>query len=252
MSDALGAAPRLSIVAPMYNEADGIDQFVTQLSSAYAAIASAGIPTDAVEVIAVNDGSTDATAERLAALARDGRLRVVTHERNRGLGAALWTGFEAARSDVIVTVDADCTYHLSGVGDLVRLLDDRTSIVTASPYHPQGRVDGVPPFRLFLSRSLSRVYNLVLGSGLHTYTSMFRAYRRAALQAVPSHESGFIAVTHLLVFPILAGHRVVEHPAVLGGRRYGASKLRVLRVIREHLGLVGRIVLWRMRLRRRV
>jgi dolichol-phosphate mannosyltransferase len=236
----------------MYNEADGIDQLVSQLSSAYAGIASAGIPTDAVEVIAVNDGSTDATAERLAALARDGRLRVVTHERNRGLGSALWTGFDAARSDVIVTVDADCTYDLSGVGDLVRLLDDRTSIVTASPYHPRGRVDGVPPFRLFLSRSLSRLYNLVLGSGIHTYTSMFRAYRRDALQAVPSHESGFIAVTHLLVFPILAGHRVVEYPTVLGARRYGVSKLRVLRVIREHLGLVGRIVLWRMRLRRRV
>lgn len=245
-------APRLSIVAPMYNEADGLDQFVSQLPLALAAVAAAGIPSDAVEVIAVNDGSSDATAERLAALARDGRLRVVTHERNRGLGAALWTGFEAARADVIVTVDADCTYHLSGVGDLVRLLDDRTSIVTASPYHPRGRVVGVPPFRLFLSRSLSRLYNVVLRSGLHTYTSMFRAYRRAALEAVPLRENGFIAVTHLLVFPILAGHRVVEHPTELGGRRFGTSKLRVLRVIRQHLGLIARIVLWRVKLRPRI
>jgi dolichol-phosphate mannosyltransferase len=236
----------------MYNEAEGLDQFMSQLPSAFAAIAGAGIPSDSIEVIAVNDGSTDATAERLAALERQGRLRVVTHERNRGLGAALWTGFEAARADVIVVVDADCTYHLSEIGGLVRLLDDRTSIVTASPYHPRGRAVGVPPFRLFLSRSLSRLYNLVLGSGLHTYTSMFRAYRRPALQAVPVHDSGFIAVTHLLVFPIIAGHRVLEHPTVLSSRRFGTSKLRILRVIRQHLGLLARIVLWRARLRRRI
>jgi len=236
----------------MYNEAEGLEQFIGQLPSAFAAIAAAGIPRDVVEVIAVDDGSTDTTAERLAALAHDGRVRVVTHERNRGLGAALWTGFEAARADVIVTVDADCTYHLSGIGELVRLLDDDTSIVTGSPYHPLGRAIGVPPFRLFLSRSLSRLYNLVLGSGLHTYTSLFRAYRRRALHAVPVHDSGFIAVTHLLVFPILAGHRVVEHPTVLGGRRFGSSKLRVLRVIRQHLGLLARIVLWRTGLRRRI
>lgn len=236
----------------MYNEAEGLEQFIGQLPSAFAAIADAGIPRDLVEVIAVDDGSTDTTAERLAALAREGRVRVVTHERNRGLGAALWTGFEAARADVVVTVDADCTYHLSGIGDLVRLLDDDTSIVTGSPYHPLGRAIGVPPFRLFLSRSLSRLYNLVLGSGLRTYTSMFRAYRRHALQAVPVHDSGFIAVTHLLVFPILAGHRVVEHPTVLGSRRFGASKLRVLSVIRQHLGLLARIVLWRTGLRRRI
>jgi dolichol-phosphate mannosyltransferase len=245
----MSSAPRLSIIAPMYNEADGLDQFMDQLPSAFAAIAASGVPTDAVEVIAVDDGSTDATPERLAALSRSGRLRVVTHARNRGLGAALWTGFAAARADVIVTVDADCTYHLSGIGDLLRLLDDDTSIVTGSPYHPQGQAVGVPPFRLFLSRSLSRLYNLVLGSGLYTYTSLFRAYRRTALQAVPVHDSGFIAVTHLLVFPILAGHRVREHPAVLRGRRFGTSKLRVVRVIRQHLGLLARIVLLRLRLR---
>lgn len=235
----------------MYNEAEGLHQFMEQLPTALAAVADSGIPSGAVEVIAVDDGSTDATPERLAALAREGHLRVVTHERNRGLGAALWTGFEAARADVIVTVDADCTYHLSGIGDLLRLLDDGTSIVTASPYHPRGRAVDVPPFRLFLSRSLSRLYNLVLGSDLHTYTSLFRAYRRRALQAVPVHDSGFIAVTHLLVLPILAGHRVREHPAVLRGRRFGTSKLKVARVIRQHLGLLARIVLLRLRLRRR-
>ena len=92
----------------------------------------------------------------------------------------------------------------------------------------------------------------VLGTGLYTYTSMFRAYRRPSLEVVPVHDSGFIAVTHLLVFPVLAGYRVVEHPTVLSGRRFGTSKLRVVRVIRQHLVLLTRIVLWRTGLRRRI
>lgn len=239
--------PRLSIIAPMFNEADGLAQFAEQLDAALIALAEVGVPASQVEVIAVDDGSSDTTAERLRELAGRGRLRVVTHGVNRGLGAALWSGFAAARGELVAAVDADCTYALTELAALMALMDAGTGIVTASPYHARGRVDGVPPIRLFLSRSLSRLYNVVLGAGLHTYTAMFRIYRRSAIELVPVHADGFIAVTHLLAYPLLAGVRVREHPTVLGGRRFGTSKLRIARVIRQHLGLLFRLALLRLR-----
>lgn len=242
-------APLLSIVAPMYDEADGLPLFASQLTDALDALERVGIPRDRVEVVAVDDGSRDATPRLLSDLEAAGRLRVVTHPANRGLGAALWSGFAAARGELIATVDSDCTYPLSEIASLVGLLDDATSIVTASPYHPRGGVVGVPPLRLFLSRSVSRLYNVVLGAGLHTYTAMFRVYRRAALAHVPLRADGFIAVTHLLVFPLLDGLRVREHPTVLGVRRYGTSKIKVARVIRQHVRLL--LVLAVRRARRR-
>jgi dolichol-phosphate mannosyltransferase len=237
--------PLLSIVAPMFNEAEGIPLFVSQLAEALTALEGVRIPRERVEVIAVDDGSRDATPALLRELEAAGQLRVVTHATNRGLGAALWSGFGAARADLIATVDADCTYRLSDVAALVVLLDEQTSIVTASPYHPNGRVVGVPAFRLFLSRSLSRLYNAVLGTGLHTYTAMFRVYRRSALAHVPFHVDGFLAVTHLLVFPLLDGLSVREYPTTLGVRRFGTSKLRIARVIRQHLRLLLMLALRR-------
>lgn len=230
--------PLLSIVAPMYNEADGLPLFAAQVDEALVALERAGIPRSRVEVIAVDDGSRDGTPSLLRDLEHAGRLRVVTHPTNRGLGAALWSGFDAARAALIATVDADCTYRLADVAALLKLLDDGTSIVTASPYHRRGAVVGVPPLRLFLSRSLSRLYSIVLGTELRTYTAMFRIYRRTALEHVPVHVDGFIAVTHLLVFPLLDGLGVREYPTTLGARRFGASKLKLLRVIREHLRLL--------------
>lgn len=220
----------------MHNEAEALPTFRAQLDDALAVLADRlRIGPDEIEVVVVDDGSTDDTGAGVMAIAPGRPIRLVRHEQRRGLGAALWTGFGAASGATIVTVDADCTYPLVEIVDLLALLDPDTSIVTASPYHPAGGVEGVPPLRLFLSRTLSRLYNVVLRTHLHTYTAMFRAYRRAALADVPRRSDGFVAVTEMLVFPLLAGHRVREHPTVLHRRQTGVSKIRVARVIREHL-----------------
>ena len=79
-------------------------------------------------------------------------LCVLSHEQNRGLGAALRTGFAHSRSDVVVTTDADGTYEFGEILGLCALLLPDVDVVTASPYHPEGGVDGVPAYRLLLSQ----------------------------------------------------------------------------------------------------
>ena len=81
---------------------------------------------------------------------------------------------------------------------MIPLLGPDVSVVTASPYHPQGRVKNVPSWRLGLSRGASFLYRRVFRQQLHTYTSCFRVYRRSALQGLEIDEGGFLGVAEML------------------------------------------------------
>jgi dolichol-phosphate mannosyltransferase len=130
---------------------------------------------------------------------------------------------------------------------MIPLLSEGVDLVTASPYHPQGGVKNVPRWRLFLSKSLSRLYRLVLRQKLYTYTSCFRVYRRQTVVKVEVERGGFFGVTELLGRVDLAGGGIVEFPATLEARMLGRSKMKVLRTITGHLGLLMQFVRLRLR-----
>jgi hypothetical protein len=145
-------------------------------------------------------------------------------------------------------MDCDCTYDPHELGRMIPLLTEGVDVVTASPYHPQGKVRNVPRWRLFLSKSLSRLYRVVLRQKLHTYTSCFRVYRRQAALDVTVERGGFFGVTEMLGRLDLDGRRIVEFPTTLEARMLGRSKMKVLGTIAGHLGLL--LLLVRLRARR--
>jgi hypothetical protein len=114
-------------------------------------------------------------------------------------------------------------------------------VVTASPYHARGGVANVPRWRLALSRTLSFAYRTLLRSPIRTWTSCFRVYRRAAVVDLPLANEGFLGTAELLVRVLRRGGRVAEHPCVLEARLFGVSKMKVLRTIGGHLGLLCRV-----------
>jgi len=222
----------LSIIIPCYNEAQNIPLLVQQLFPVVDQLNH----DRSTQVVLVDDGSTDDTLARLQELAVDRAwVHVVGHEQNRGLGAAVRTGFAHANGDVIITTDSDGTYPFGEIPRLLELLTPNVDIVVASPYHPQGNVQGVPAYRLMLSQGASLLYRLLLDWRLHTYTSLFRAYRRQVVERVPSAADGFLMPAEFLANAILMGHRVAEYPTVLHVRRHGQSKARVARIILAHL-----------------
>jgi dolichol-phosphate mannosyltransferase len=176
-------------------------------------------------------------------------VKVLTHAHNRGLGAAMRTGFAHAQGDVIVTTDSDGTYPFAEIPPLLECLTPEVDMVVASPYHPQGSVEGVAPYRRLLSQGASLIYRLLLDWHLHTYTSMFRAYRREVIERVPSRANGFLMPAEFLAHSILMGYRAVEYPTVLHVRRHGQSKARVARIILAHLRFQADLV-WRRLTRR--
>jgi dolichol-phosphate mannosyltransferase len=223
----------LTIVVPCFNEVDNVAGLVSELGPVVERLRS----ERSVELLFVDDGSSDGTAalleERFNA---EADTRVIRHERNRGLGAALRTGFEQASGEVIVVTDSDASYPFVLIPRLLEALEPGVDVVTGSCYHPDGGVENVPRYRLLLSRTASAMYRVLLDARLHTYTCMFRAYRRRVLDTVPFESNDFLAVTQLLVNAVRMGYTVRELPCTLRARRYGASKARVIRVARSHLG----------------
>lgn len=242
VSDVAAATARvpITLVMPCFNEEtvlpylrNTLDRVTRDLGAKYD-----------VRYLFVDDGSSDATWPLLQQIF--GPLpgcRIVRHEVNRGVAAAILTGIKGAETEVVGSIDCDCTYDPRQLTEMIPKLGEDVAIVTASPYHPSGRVANVPPWRLVLSQTLSFLYRRAFRQKLYTYTSCFRVYRRSHVKDLELRESGFLGVAETLILLDGQGKRIVEHPAVLEVRLLGHSKMKLMRTIAGHLRLLGRMAL---------
>ncbi|HEX6107009.1 MAG TPA: DUF3473 domain-containing protein [Gemmatimonadales bacterium] len=231
------AAP-VTVVIPCYNEENSLPTLARALDLLEPELA----PRYALRYVFVDDGSSDATWPLLQQLfgGRPG-CELVRHPANRGLAAAIQTGIRAAATEIVCSIDCDCTYDPQELGRMLPLLVEGVDLVTASPYHPLGSVRNVPRWRLLLSRGASGLYGLVLRQKLSTYTSCFRVYRREAVVDITLREPGFLGIAELVGEMDLHGRGVVEHPATLEVRLLGRSKMKIARTVVGHLGLLARL-----------
>jgi dolichol-phosphate mannosyltransferase len=229
----------ISVVIPVFNEEAGIAQLQERL-----AVVREKWRERRVEFVFVNDGSSDATQLVLEnTFGNDPQCRIVKHAVNRGIGAAFRTGFSNSQGSIICTIDADCSYGPENLYSLVTALDEQNAdIAVASPYHPQGKVEGVPRWRLVLSKGCSLFYRTVAPVRLYTYTSVFRAYRKPVVDAVELRENGFVSAAEVLIRAAEQGFRITEVPMTLHARKIGQTKMKILRTIREHLRLMAKNV----------
>jgi dolichol-phosphate mannosyltransferase len=154
----------------------------------------------------------------------------------------LRTGVSLSSGDIIVTLDADGTYPFEIVPALVAAIERGADIATASPYHPDGGVDGVSPIRLLFSRGASLCYRVIVDRRVATYTAMVRAYRADVLRQAISANDGFLHVAMTLVEARRRGAQIVEIPAVLHQRQVGVSKAKVWRITRAHTRYMAQII----------
>lgn len=245
----------VSIVIPCFNEADNVGKLTAEFVPVVQGIIGSRLPGGetiaAAEVIFVDDGSTDGTHDALMGAFGALNLPAITfrfeqHPQNRGLGAALRTGLGSAAGEVIVTTDSDGTYLFSTIPDLLACLKPGVSIVTASPYAPGGAIANVEGYRIFLSKGSSLLYRILVDRHIHTYTSLFRAYRREVVERISFESDGFLAGTELMVKAMLDGYSVAEYPTTLYSRAFGASKAKIMRTIRAHLRFQGEVLLYRL------
>ena len=228
----------VSVVIPCYNEEKALPYLANTLRSVEAEL---GAQYD-LRFIFVDDCSRDRTWELLQELfAANPRYQLVRHEQNGGVAEAILTGLRAAESEIVCSMDCDCTYDPHELSRMIPLLTADVAMVTASPYHPEGAVRNVPNWRLSLSWGASWLYRKILRQPLYTYTSCFRVYRRSVVKHLHLQESGFLGVAEMLGKLDLSGARIVEYPATLEVRLFGESKMKIGRTILGHLKLMARL-----------
>jgi dolichol-phosphate mannosyltransferase len=246
MTEAIRKVPRIFVVLPAYNEEGAIEPL---LENILAVTEWSGLQIDTV---VVDDGSRDGTAHSVRAYADRGVV-LVQHAVNRGLHEAVRTGLlhvlkTASDDDAIVTLDADNTHHPQLIPPMIDRLEAGADVVIASRFAPGGRMVGAP----FIRHVYSVGARLVLRTrfpmkGVRDYTCGYRAYRADVLKAAFArwgaefmNVPGFSCMLDILLRLRTMGVTVVEVPLVL---RYDLkvtpSKLRVVRTIRNTLGLVA-------------
>jgi glycosyltransferase involved in cell wall biosynthesis len=205
-----GASPALSVVIPAYNEAANVELCYRELVEV---LEAEGRP---FEVVFVDDGSTDGTAEALRRIARaDGRVRVVRLRRNAGQTAALDAGFRAARGAVVVTMDADLQNDPRDIPKLLAALPGRDAVCG-------WRVDRHDPWaKRLASRVANRVRDRFTRDGVHDTGCTLKAFRREALQRLHLYRGMHRFLPALLQ---MEGFRVTEVPVSHRPRRAGTSK----------------------------
>lgn len=230
--------PPVTIVVPFFNEEESLAYFDRTLALVIRELKIRYEP----RFVLVDDGSSDATFEALGArFGHRPECKIIRHDKNRGVAAAILTGIRAADTEIVCSMDCDCTYDPRHLLLMIPLLTPGVDLVTASPYHPEGAVANVPEWRLLLSRTLSRLYSAALGDDIHTWTSCFRVYRRRSVADISLENEGFLGVAETLIKVLEAGGRVVESPATLESRLFGESKMKIAGTIADHLGLLARV-----------
>jgi glycosyltransferase involved in cell wall biosynthesis len=212
--------PELSVFLPVYNEEPNLPPLHAKLDVALKALGRT------VEIIYVDDGSTDGSLKVLRELARlDNRVRVVALRRNYGQTAAMAAGIDAACGHVLIPMDADMQNDPADIARLLEKLDEGYDVVSGWRKNRQDKLIT----RKIPSMLANRLISWIGGVPLHDYGCSLKAYRRESIQDVRLYGEMHRFIP---IYASWAGARVAEIPVEHHARTMGKSKYGLSRTLK--------------------
>jgi len=208
--------PSLSVIIPCYNEVRTVRDIVLRV-----------LAEDIVdEVILVDDGSDDGTRAELQALEAEGhsRLRLFYHERNRGKGAALVTGFRQASCEVFIIQDADYEYDPREYGLLLKPIQEGLTTVVYGSRFLGGTRKAMNFWNMVANKGLTLLANILFNAILSDIETCYKCFRREVVQDMQIDARGFEFEPEFTAKVLRRGIRIVEVPISYYGREYHEGK----------------------------
>jgi len=204
----------LSVIVPVFNERTTVAEVIRR-------IRAVSLPV-AVEVIVVDDGSSDGTDKVLAALG-DSTVRVINHGVNQGKGAAVRTGLESVRGDLVLIQDADLEYDPEDWNKLLEpLLRGKANVVYGSRF--TGERKNMMPLHWMGNRFLSLVTNVLYSSTLSDMETCYKLFDRKVLEGITIESDNFDFEPEITAKVLRRGYRIYEVPISYAGREADEGK----------------------------
>ena len=206
---------KLSVIMPVYNERQFIEEAVRQVAAVKLAD----------EILVVDDGSTDGTRDLYPAIqALEPTVRVILQSHNQGKGAAVRAGFQQATGDILLIQDADLEYDPRDYAALIRpIVEGRADVVYGS------RLRGGPTRAMFFwhmlgNKFLSLVTNILYNAILTDMETCYKVFRADVVRSLPLRARGFEFEPEITSKVLKRGHRIYEVPISYYGREFTEGK----------------------------
>jgi glycosyltransferase involved in cell wall biosynthesis len=204
----------LSVIVPVFNERSTVAEVIRR-------IRAVELPVD-IEVIVVDDGSSDGTDKVLAAMG-DSTVRIISHPHNKGKGAAVRTGLEAVRGDLVLIQDADLEYDPADWPKLMQpILRGKAHVVYGSRF--TGERKNMMPLHWIGNRFLSLVTNLLYSSTLSDMETCYKLFDARALKGITVQSDKFDFEPEITAKVLRRGYRIYEVPISYAGREADEGK----------------------------
>ena len=208
--------PSLSVVIPCYNEVNTVQDVVSRVLA----------ETIVDELVIVDDGSTDGTRDALKSIEaeNDSRVSVFYHERNRGKGAALVTGFRQTTCEVIIIQDADFEYDPREYALLLRPIQEGVATVVYGSRFLGGPRKAMNFWNMVANKCLTLITNILFNAILSDMETCYKCFRREVVDGMTINARGFEFEPEFTAKVLRQGIRIVEVPISYYGREYDEGK----------------------------
>lgn len=231
----------ISIIIPIFNEDEVLKHYDTDFFSIVDELKQQ--LNETFEVLLIDDGSRDGSYALISDFAkrRDDTIGV-RHAKNRGMGSALKTGIEQSYGDLLIFLDADLTFKPRDMKTLIEeYRRDPADCIIGSPYIHRGLMSDVRLGRLILSTCVNILYRMVLGREVRSVSPIFRLYRREVFRKISLTSENFEINAEILSKMVFRHMAVREVPVALHKRKFGASKAKLIKSMRNHIRILYKI-----------